>query len=191
VIYAGLVFSGLAALLHVYIFVMESLTWTSPRTRATFGTTPETAETTKELAFNQGFYNLFLAIVTAVGLVIDGFGHYSVALALIFAGTGSMLAAAVVLLASSPDKARGHHAGNPPVDRDSAPCNRGRDVASLPEALKPDNYTQAQIHEANSMLAAALGTTNLVANGSGHNVMLYQPKFVADNIIDIVDRVRG
>jgi putative membrane protein len=106
VIYAGLVFSGLAALLHVYIFVMESLTWTSPRTRATFGTTPETAETTKELAFNQGFYNLFLAIVTAVGLVIDGFGHYSVALALIFAGTGSMLAAAVVLLASSPDKAR-------------------------------------------------------------------------------------
>jgi putative membrane protein len=106
VIYAGLVFSGLAALLHVYIFVMESLTWTSPRTRATFGTTPETAETTKELAFNQGFYNLFLAIVTAVGLVIDGFGHYSVALALIFAGTGSMLAAAVVLLISSPDKAR-------------------------------------------------------------------------------------
>jgi putative membrane protein len=106
VIYAGLVFSGLAALLHVYIFVMESLTWTSPRTRATFGTTPETAETTKELAFNQGFYNLFLAIVTAVGLVIDGFGHYSVALALIFAGTGSMLAAAVVLLVSSPDKAR-------------------------------------------------------------------------------------
>jgi putative membrane protein len=101
-----LVFSGLAALLHVYIFVMESLTWTSPRTRATFGTTPETAETTKELAFNQGFYNLFLAIVTAVGLVIDGFGHYSVALALIFAGTGSMLAAAVVLLVSSPDKAR-------------------------------------------------------------------------------------
>ena len=85
---------------------MESLMWTSPRTRATFGTTPETAETTKELAFNQGFYNLFLAIVTAVGLVIDGFGHYSVALALIFAGTGSMLAAAVVLLASSPDKAR-------------------------------------------------------------------------------------
>jgi putative membrane protein len=103
---AGLVFAVLAALLHVYIFVMESLTWTSARTRATFGTTPETAETTKELAFNQGFYNLFLAIVTVVGVVIGGFGHHSAALALIFAGTGSMLAAAVVLLASSPDKAR-------------------------------------------------------------------------------------
>jgi|SRR5215207_1828892 len=105
-IYAGLVFAGLAALLHVYIFVMESLTWTSARTRATFGTTPETAETTKELAFNQGFYNLFLAIVTVVGVVIGGTGRYGIGLALVFAGTGSMLAAAVVLLASSPDKAR-------------------------------------------------------------------------------------
>ena len=37
----ALVFAGLAALLHVYIFVMESLTWTSPRTRAMFGTTAE------------------------------------------------------------------------------------------------------------------------------------------------------
>ena len=60
-----------------------------------------------------------------------------------------------------------------------------------PEALTPENYTLAQIHEANDMLAAALGTTNVVSNGSGHNMMLYQPKFVADNIIDIVDRVRG
>ncbi len=60
-----------------------------------------------------------------------------------------------------------------------------------PAAVTPDNYTLAQIHQANDMLAAALGTTNVVANGSGHNMMLYQPKFVADNIIDIVDRVRA
>ena len=105
-IYAGLIFAVLAALLHVYIFVMESLTWTSPRTRATFGTTPETAETTKELAFNQGFYNLFLAIVTAVGMVAVFTGHRAVGAALVFAGVGSMLAAAAELLVSSPDKAR-------------------------------------------------------------------------------------
>jgi putative membrane protein len=105
-VYAGLIFAGLAALLHVYIFVMESLTWTSARTRATFGITEEEAQATKELAFNQGFYNLFLAIVTVVGIVIGGFGYYDSAFALIFAGTGSMLAAAVVLLVSSPDKAR-------------------------------------------------------------------------------------
>jgi putative membrane protein len=105
-IYAGLIFAGLAALLHVYIWTMESLTWTSARTRATFGTSEEEAMATKELAFNQGFYNLFLAIVTAVGLALGAVENYDAGLALIFAGTGSMLAAALVLLVSSPDKAR-------------------------------------------------------------------------------------
>jgi putative membrane protein len=105
-IYAGLIFAGLAALLHVYIWTMESLTWTSARTRATFGTTEEEAVATKELAFKQGFYNLFLAIVTAVGMVAMFAGHRNCGAALVFAGVGSMLAAAVVLLMSSPDKAR-------------------------------------------------------------------------------------
>jgi len=105
-VYAGLFFAGLAALLHVYIWVMESLTWTSARTRATFGITEEEAVATKELAFNQGFYNLFLAIVTAVGVIGVIAGHQPVGAALVFAGVGSMLAAAVVLLTSSPDKAR-------------------------------------------------------------------------------------
>ena len=103
---AALVFAGLAALLHVYIFTMESLTWTSKRTRAAFGTTAEEAETTKLLAFNQGFYNLFLAIVTGVGIAAVALGHRSAGAALMFAGVGSMAAAAVVLLGSAPDKAR-------------------------------------------------------------------------------------
>ncbi|SEH83049.1 putative membrane protein [Mycolicibacterium rutilum] len=104
--FAGLFFAALAALLHVYIWVMESFTWTSRRTRATFGLTEEQALATKELAFNQGFYNLFLAIVTAAGIIIGGIGYNYVGIALIFAGVGSMLAAAVVLLVSSPEKAR-------------------------------------------------------------------------------------
>ncbi len=103
---AGLVFAALAALLHVYIFTMESLTWTSARTRATFGTTAEEAETTKLLAFNQGFYNLFLAIVSGIGIAAVAMGHRAVGATLIFAGVGSMAAAAIVLLSSSPDKAR-------------------------------------------------------------------------------------
>ncbi|KIU16118.1 DUF1304 domain-containing protein [Mycolicibacterium llatzerense] len=103
---AGLIVAGLAALLHVYIFVMESLTWTSPRTRATFGLTEQQAVDTKEMAFNQGFYNLFLAIVTAVGIAAIIMGCKGIGLALIFAGIGSMAAAALVLLLSSPDKAR-------------------------------------------------------------------------------------
>ena len=103
---AGLIFAVLAALLHVYIFVMESLTWTSPRTRATFGTTPEEAETTKLLAFNQGFYNLFLATISGLGIARVVMGDRAVGAALIFAGLGSMAAAAAVLLLSAPDKAR-------------------------------------------------------------------------------------
>jgi putative membrane protein len=103
---AGLVFAGLAALLHVYIFTMESLTWTSPRTRAIFGTAAEEAETTRVLAFNQGFYNLFLAIVTILGIPPVVMGDTAVGVALVFAGVGSMAAAAIVLLLSAPGKAR-------------------------------------------------------------------------------------
>lgn len=101
-----MIFAALAAVLHVYIFTMESLTWTSKPTRATFGTTVEEAETTKLLAFNQGFYNLFLAIVSGIGIAAMFTGHRDVGAALVFAGVGSMAAAAVVLLLSARDKAR-------------------------------------------------------------------------------------
>jgi putative membrane protein len=104
---AALVFAALAAALHVYVWVLESFLWTAPRTRAVFGTSEEEAATTKLLALNQGFYNLFLAIVTGVGIGFFASGCTGVGSALIFAGTGSMALAAVVLLVSSPDKARG------------------------------------------------------------------------------------
>ena len=103
---AALVIAGLAALLHVYIWVMESLTWTSPRTRATFGTSEEEARATKELAFNQGFYNLFLALVTLGGIAAHLADETTVGATLVLTGTGSMVAAGLVLLVSSPGKAR-------------------------------------------------------------------------------------
>ncbi len=102
----ALILAGLAALLHVYIFYMESIAWTSRRVRATFGTTEEEAQTTKLLAFNQGFYNLFLAIAVVLGIVLWLLGHTVAAATLVFVGTGSMVAAALVLLLSSPGKAR-------------------------------------------------------------------------------------
>lgn len=101
---AGLVFAGLAALLHVYIFYMESVAWTSKRVRATFGTTEAGAAATKELAFNQGFYNLFLAIAAGLGIAIYLSGHTAIGLTLVLVGVGSMAAAALVLLLSSPKK---------------------------------------------------------------------------------------
>lgn len=102
----GLALAGLAALLHVYIWVMESLTWTSRRTRATFGTSREQADATAEMAFNQGFYNLFLALVTGGGIATLLAGETEVGATLVFTGAGSMVAAGLVLLLSSPDKAR-------------------------------------------------------------------------------------
>ncbi len=60
-----------------------------------------------------------------------------------------------------------------------------------PDQLTPENYTQAQIHQANDMLAAALGTAADVVPGSGHNVMLYQPAAVADAILRVVGEVRS
>lgn len=64
------------------------------------------------------------------------------------------------------------------------------DKFAAPKNLKPDNYTQAQIHQANDMLAAALGTTNVIIPGTGHNQMLYQPQAIADEIVTVVDEVR-
>ncbi|KZM36409.1 DUF1304 domain-containing protein [Oerskovia enterophila] len=102
----ALVFAGLAAAIHVYIFVLESVSWTSPRTRATFGTTEQEAQATRELAFNQGFYNLFLAVITAIGIVVIATGSTGVGAALVLSATGSMVLAGLVLIVSSPAKAR-------------------------------------------------------------------------------------
>lgn len=103
-IIAASIVAALAALLHVYIFVMESITWTSPKTRGTFGLSADEAHATRQMAFNQGFYNLFLAVVTAVGIVMLLAGATAAGVALVFAGIGSMAAAALVLLLSDPSK---------------------------------------------------------------------------------------
>ena len=103
----GSVLVGLAALLHVYIFVMESIQWSQPATWKRFGLKSQAdAETTRPMAFNQGFYNLFLAIGVATGLVLLAAGVASVGLGMIFLAAGSMVAAALVLVLSSPKLAR-------------------------------------------------------------------------------------
>ena len=99
------VFAAGAALLHVYIWVLESFRWTEPATRKTFGTSEAVAETTRPMAYNQGFYNLFLAVITLVGLALLGSDH-GVGTALALAGTGSMLAAALVLVTHDRSMAR-------------------------------------------------------------------------------------
>jgi putative membrane protein len=99
--------AALAALLHVYIFVMESIQWTQPKVWRRFGVADQSAaDITRPMAYNQGFYNLFLAVVTVVGIVLTATGQTGAGAALVLAGTGSMVLAGAVLLLSSRDKAR-------------------------------------------------------------------------------------
>lgn len=100
----GLVLAIAAALIHVLIFKMESISWTSEKTLTTFNMSPQQAANTKEMAFNQGFYNLFLAIEILLGAIIYYTASHAVGLSLMFFGTGSMLAAAALLFITSPDK---------------------------------------------------------------------------------------
>ena len=65
----------LAGLVHVYIFFLESVAWTSARVRKIFGIASDAeARATRSLAFNQGFYNLFLAIGAVLGVVFVATG---------------------------------------------------------------------------------------------------------------------
>ncbi len=60
-----------------------------------------------------------------------------------------------------------------------------------PADLTPQNYTKFQIHRANSLLAETLWADNVIVADSGHNMMLYQPQVVADDIVAIVYKVRS
>ncbi|WP_285242037.1 DUF1304 domain-containing protein [Pseudarthrobacter sp. fls2-241-R2A-127] len=106
-ILASLFFAFLAAALHVFIFTMESVTWTRPATWQRFSIeSQDHAEITRSLAYNQGFYNLFLAAgaLTGIGLVVFGLGAGSAqdvaGWTLVFSSCGSMLLAALVLALS-------------------------------------------------------------------------------------------
>jgi len=98
------VFGSLAALLHVYIFVMESVQWSQPRIWKRFGVPDQiTADATKPMAYNQGFYNLFLAIGAIIGIALfwaggpDSAGEIAGRTLVLFT-LASMVAAALVLL---------------------------------------------------------------------------------------------
>ena len=59
----------LVAVLHAWFLVLEMFLWTRPAGLKTFRNTPETAETTRVRAANQGLYNGFLAAGLLWGLV--------------------------------------------------------------------------------------------------------------------------
>ncbi|GAA3292670.1 DUF1304 domain-containing protein [Arthrobacter citreus] len=96
------VFAVIAAAVHLYIFVLESLRWTEPATMAVFRvSTPQEAASTQALAYNQGFYNLFLAVGVLLGVVLLTAGSRVAGLTLMSFASASMVLAALVLAASN------------------------------------------------------------------------------------------
>lgn len=57
---ASKILTGLVAVEHIYIMILEMFLWTT-RGLKVFGMTPEFAQSTQVLAFNQGAYNGVLA----------------------------------------------------------------------------------------------------------------------------------
>ena len=110
-IYIALAFAVLAAGLHVIIFVFESVLWTQePIWRRFKLESQDQAELTRPLAFNQGFYNLFLAVGAVVGVLLATAGDPATSgagVGMVLLAMGSMLGAALVLLVTKPAMLRG------------------------------------------------------------------------------------
>lgn len=102
---AAAVFAALAALLHVYFWVLESLTFTTKGHRV-FGVPAADVEAVKPWALNQGYYNLFLAVGTLSGVVLTLLGCHG-GVPLVAFGTATMLGAALVLIATDRRMLRG------------------------------------------------------------------------------------
>jgi putative membrane protein len=117
-VWIGAVFVFLAAVIHLGFFFLESVLWNRPRVWRIFGVTSEAdAEVLRPMAYNQGFYNVFLALGAGAGLVLMGSGaSFEGGAALAMFTLLSMLLAAVVLVTSNAKMWRGALLqGGPPV----------------------------------------------------------------------------
>jgi putative membrane protein len=101
------VFAGLAAVLHILFFLMESVYWKKPAVMKIFLMEESSVETTKLLAFNQGFYNLFLAIGNLAGILIVLIDSHTLGTVIMASNCAIMFGASIVLIVSSPKMIRG------------------------------------------------------------------------------------
>ncbi|WP_431219704.1 DUF1304 domain-containing protein [Leifsonia xyli] len=88
-----------AALVHLAFFAMESMLWSMPAVWRRFGLSSQRdADVVRPMAYNQGFYNLFLAGGTVVGLVLYWTTLRQVGFGLIFFCGVCMVLASLVLV---------------------------------------------------------------------------------------------
>ncbi|MBP2324638.1 putative membrane protein [Kibdelosporangium banguiense] len=92
------IFAGIAALIHVVVWVWESFLFRSPRIHnGIFSVATEHVPPVMLWAFNVGFYNLFLGSGTIIGLVMVNSGNVDAGRALVLYTCGFMALAGVVL----------------------------------------------------------------------------------------------
>jgi putative membrane protein len=88
-----------AALIHVWFFVLESVLFDRPSVWRRFGIrSADDAAVVRPMAFNQGFYNLFLAVGVALGVVLIAAGNDVAGRAVVVFACASMVAAGAVLV---------------------------------------------------------------------------------------------
>jgi putative membrane protein len=89
----------LAAGLHAYFFLLESVWFMRPAVHRRFGIATEAdARIARSFAYNQGFYNLFLAVGAALGIARAAVGDPGNGVPLMLFACGSMVAAGIVLV---------------------------------------------------------------------------------------------
>ncbi len=105
----ALVFAGIAALLHVLFFKLESIDWKKPKTWKTFGLASQAdADTTASLAYNQGSTTCSSpsAPERGIKLILFSDKHDDIGWTLIIFACASMLAASLVLISTGKSYAR-------------------------------------------------------------------------------------
>ena len=98
--------AALAAAVHGWIFVLETLRWEADATRRIFGTSREQAAASRQLAANQGVYNLLLGVAALVGVAVVLAGSTDAGLAVALTACAVMLGAAAYLVGSDRRKLR-------------------------------------------------------------------------------------
>ena len=103
----SLVFAGLAGVLNVGFFVLESILFRKPFAYRSFGVKDEAeAEMLSFSMLNQGFYNLFLGLGVIVGVIGCVRGWDPQGSTLVVYGALFMVGAALVLVVAKPAMAR-------------------------------------------------------------------------------------